>query len=106
MPLHPTANSRSTNVDTIIAAVRALGRYGPEHGDEDHDRAATYPCNMTFADIDGGSITIYSGPYGPKDGYLTSTAGERSPLDIVTMETILRLLDDGGFPCYDSNELA
>jgi hypothetical protein len=89
----------------ILARVRALGRYDGFGEDEDHDRAATYPCNMTFADVEGGALTIYSGPHGSKDGYFDPEAGARVPLDVETMDTILRMLDAGGFPCFDAWEL-
>lgn len=101
----PTKQQRRA-VASIIAGVRALGRYHEKDNDEDCDRAATYPCNRTFADIKGGRVVIYSGPYGPKEGSFTPDTGERIPLDDATMTAILRLLDDNNFPCYDGNELS
>ena len=102
-PILTTATT-SPRMRRIIEAVRALGPYAQEGGDKDQDRAATYPCNRTDIDVGTGSIIIYSGPYGAIDGYFEPARPKSStvPLDGRTMNTILRLLDDGGFPTYDS----
>lgn len=96
----PTSRQRHTAA-SIIAGVRALGRYHESDNDEDYDRAATYPCQVTEATVNDGMVVIHHGCYGGAEGYFYPVKGERVSLDIATIRTIFEILDDSNFPIIE-----